>query len=42
MPAKQRRDKLARVRAEIDKAKADALIVSDPHAVAWLFNIRGQ
>ncbi|HEX4408230.1 MAG TPA: aminopeptidase P family protein [Xanthobacteraceae bacterium] len=34
--------KLARVRADIDKAKADALIVSDPHAVSWLFNIRGS
>jgi Xaa-Pro aminopeptidase len=33
--------KLARVRAEIVKLKADALVVSDPHAVAWLFNIRG-
>jgi Xaa-Pro aminopeptidase len=34
--------KLARVRAEISKAGADALIVSDPHAVSWLFNIRGS
>ena len=34
-------DKLARVRAEIKKLKADALVVSDPHAVAWTFNIRG-
>ncbi|HEV2955592.1 MAG TPA: aminopeptidase P family protein [Xanthobacteraceae bacterium] len=34
--------KLARVAAEVDKARADALVVSDPHAVAWAFNIRGS
>jgi Xaa-Pro aminopeptidase len=34
-------DKLARVQAEIARLKADALIVSDPHNVAWTFNIRG-
>jgi Xaa-Pro aminopeptidase len=34
--------KLARIGAEIAKAKADALVVSDPHAVAWTFNIRGS
>ncbi len=34
--------KLARLRAEIEKLKADALIVSDPQAVCWLFNIRGS
>jgi len=34
--------KLARVRAEIGKAGADALVVSDPHAIAWAFNIRGS
>src|SRR6202030_3799517 len=33
--------KLDRIRAEIKKLKADALVVSDPHAVAWTFNIRG-
>src|SRR5215468_4131688 len=33
--------KLERIRAEIAKLKADALVVSDPHAVAWTFNIRG-
>jgi Xaa-Pro aminopeptidase len=33
--------KLQRVAAEIGKARADALVVSDPHAVAWAFNIRG-
>jgi Xaa-Pro aminopeptidase len=31
--------KLARVSLAL--GKADALLVSDPHAVAWLFNIRG-
>jgi Xaa-Pro aminopeptidase len=33
--------KLERVRAEIKKLKADALVISDPQAVAWTFNIRG-
>ncbi|MEZ5890301.1 MAG: aminopeptidase P family protein [Xanthobacteraceae bacterium] len=35
-------DKLARVRAELQKLKADALVVSDPAALAWVFNIRGS
>jgi Xaa-Pro aminopeptidase len=35
-------DKLLRIRAELGKLKADALVVSDPHAVAWSFNIRGS
>ena len=34
--------KLARIRPEIEKLKADALVISDPHAVAWTFNIRGS
>jgi Xaa-Pro aminopeptidase len=34
-------DKLARIPAEVAKLRADALVVSDPHAVAWAFNIRG-
>ncbi len=33
--------KLTRIRAEIAKLKSGALVVSDPHAVAWTFNIRG-
>jgi Xaa-Pro aminopeptidase len=33
--------KLERIRAELIKLKADALVVSDPHAMAWTFNIRG-
>ncbi|MGA2816179.1 MAG: aminopeptidase P family protein [Xanthobacteraceae bacterium] len=34
--------KLARVRAEMQKVSTDTLMVSDPHAVSWLFNIRGS
>ena len=34
--------KLSKIRAEIAKLKSDALVVSDPHAVAWTFNIRGS
>jgi Xaa-Pro aminopeptidase len=34
--------KLARVAGEVGKARADALTVSDPQAVAWAFNIRGS
>jgi Xaa-Pro aminopeptidase len=34
--------KLATIRPEIAKLRADALMVSDPHAVAWTFNIRGS
>ena len=34
--------KLARIRAEMARNAADTLMVSDPHAVSWLFNIRGS
>jgi Xaa-Pro aminopeptidase len=34
--------KLNRIRAEIANLRADALVISDPHAVAWTFNIRGS
>ncbi len=34
--------KLKRVRADIKKTAADALVVSDPQSVSWLFNIRGN
>jgi Xaa-Pro aminopeptidase len=34
--------KLTRVGAELATARADALVVSDPSAVAWTFNIRGS
>jgi Xaa-Pro aminopeptidase len=33
--------KLERIRTEIAKLRADALVVSDPHAIAWTFNVRG-
>lgn len=35
-------DKLARIRTELAKLRADALVVSDPQNVAWAFNIRGS
>ena len=35
-------DKLKRIAAEIGKQRADALVVSDPHNIAWAFNIRGS
>ena len=34
-------DKLRRIRLEMTKLGADALVLSDSHAVAWTFNIRG-
>jgi Xaa-Pro aminopeptidase len=34
-------EKLGRIRGEIGKLGADALVLSDSHAVAWSFNIRG-
>jgi len=34
--------KLARIHSEMQKLAADAIVVSDPHAVSWLFNIRGS
>src|SRR5262249_47467979 len=34
--------KLERIRAELARLKCDALVVSDPHAVCWTFNIRGS
>lgn len=36
-----RASKIARVRAEVANLRADALVVSDPHAIAWALNIRG-
>jgi len=35
-------DKLTRIRAEMKKLGLDALVLSDSHAVAWTFNIRGS
>src|SRR6202000_2007318 len=34
-------EKLARIRGEMERLGVDALVLSDPHAVAWTFNIRG-
>jgi Xaa-Pro aminopeptidase len=34
-------DKLKRIGAEIARSRADVLLLSDPQAVAWTFNIRG-
>jgi Xaa-Pro aminopeptidase len=34
-------EKLGKIAEEIGKARADALVVSDPHNIAWAFNIRG-
>jgi len=33
--------KLTRIREELRKLRADALVISDPPALAWAFNIRG-
>ena len=34
--------KIARIQAEMAGNAAESLMVSDPHAVSWLFNIRGS
>ncbi|MET0868309.1 MAG: aminopeptidase P family protein [Pseudorhodoplanes sp.] len=34
-------EKLLTIAGEVAKARADALVVSDPHNIAWAFNIRG-
>lgn len=34
-------DKLARIATALPALGVDALLISDPHAVAWAFNIRG-
>jgi Xaa-Pro aminopeptidase len=34
-------EKLGRIRGELARLGADALVLSDSHAVAWTFNIRG-
>ena len=39
---RRRARKLDKIRAEIASLRADALVMSDPHAVAWTFNIRGS
>ena len=34
--------KLGRIKSEVANLRADALVISDPHATAWAFNIRGS
>ncbi|MGU3536240.1 M24 family metallopeptidase [Methylobacterium sp. A54F] len=34
-------DKIARIREALAEAKCDALVISDPHNLAWTFNLRG-
>jgi Xaa-Pro aminopeptidase len=34
-------DKLERIRKKMADAKIDALVISDPHNLAWAFNLRG-
>jgi len=34
-------DKLTQLREKLAKARSDLLVVSDPHNLAWLFNLRG-
>ena len=40
-PAAKKIARVAKMLGERAGGKADALLVSDPHAMAWLFNIRG-
>ncbi|WP_182085229.1 aminopeptidase P family protein [Aureimonas sp. ME7] len=35
-------EKLADIRAALTKAKADAVVLTDPSSIAWVFNIRGS
>jgi Xaa-Pro aminopeptidase len=34
-------DKLERIRAKLQEARVDALVISDPHNLAWALNLRG-
>ncbi|WP_134496490.1 aminopeptidase P family protein [Microvirga pakistanensis] len=34
-------EKLERIRGKMGEAKLDALVISDPHNLAWAFNLRG-
>ena len=36
------KDKIATIAAGVDKAKAAAVVLTDPSSVAWTFNIRGS
>jgi Xaa-Pro aminopeptidase len=35
-------DKIKRIQDKLSAEKADALLVTDPHNLAWIFNIRGK
>ncbi|WP_457104917.1 aminopeptidase P family protein [Methylobacterium sp. P5_C11] len=35
-------DKLVRIRASLAEGGCDALVISDPHNLAWAFNLRGS
>ncbi|MBN9048659.1 MAG: aminopeptidase P family protein [Rhizobiales bacterium] len=35
-------DKLTRLREKLTELRIDTLVISDPHNVAWIFNIRGS
>ncbi|MGD9766495.1 MAG: aminopeptidase P family protein [Pseudolabrys sp.] len=35
-------DKLVRLREKLTELRVDTLVISDPHNVAWIFNIRGS
>ena len=35
-------NKIAQVKGDVTKAKADAVILTQPDSIAWLFNIRGS
>lgn len=35
-------DKISRIQDKLRAEKADALLVTDPHNLAWIFNIRGK
>ncbi|WP_375456194.1 M24 family metallopeptidase [uncultured Methylobacterium sp.] len=34
-------EKLGRIRAALEAARCDTLVISDPHNLAWAFNLRG-
>ena len=41
MPAEAREDKRAEIGKTLADSKQDALVVTDPAVIAWLFNLRG-
>lgn len=42
LAGEQARAKIARIAGEVARAQADALVMTQPDAIAWLFNIRGS